>query len=112
MEENEDVEIPLHQKLSILQDTSLGLRYLHNRHPPIVHRDLTPNNILLGSRLEAKITDLGVAKVMKDTDSGRKMSKAPGTPHFMPPEALDDNPVYDASLDMCCDPVCYHPAMA
>ena len=37
---------------------------------------------------------------MKDTDSGRKMTKVPGTPHFMPPEALDDNPVYDTSLDI------------
>ena len=93
-------KISLRLKLSILHDTTLGLWYLHIRHPPIVHRDLTPNNILVGSHLEAKITDLGVAKVIKDTDSGRKLTKAPGTPHFMPPEALDDNPVYDTSLDI------------
>ena len=100
VERHEDVEIPVRLKLSILHETSLGLRYLHIQHPPIVHRDLTPNNILLGSDLKAKITDLGVAKAMKDTDSGRKMTKVPGTPHFMPPEALDDNPVYDTSLDI------------
>ena len=96
----EGVEIQLFMKLSLLHDVSMGLWYLHIRNPPVVHRDLTPNNILLGSHFEAKITDLGVAKVIRDTDSGRQMTKAPGTPHFMPPEALDDNPIYGPSLDV------------
>ena len=91
--------IPLNVKLSILDEVCLGLRYLHSRNPPIVHRDLTPNNILLGGRLEAKITDLGVAKVMQ-TDSKMTMTKIPGTPDFMPPEALIKRPVYGPPLDI------------
>ena len=91
--------IPLNVKLSILDEVCLGLRYLHNRAPPIVHRDLTPNNILLGRSLEAKITDLGVAKVIQ-TDSKRTMTKIPGTPDFMPPEALNKKPVYGPPLDV------------
>ncbi|XP_065916215.1 uncharacterized protein [Dysidea avara] len=91
--------IPLNVKLSILDEVCLGLRYLHSRNPPIVHRDLTPNNILLGGHLEAKITDLGVAKVMQ-TDSKMTMTKIPGTPDFMPPEALAQKPVYGPSLDV------------
>ena len=91
--------IPLNVKLSILDEVCLGLRYLHSRNPPIVHRDLTPNNILLSYRLEAKITDLGVAKVMK-TDKQNTMTKLPGTPDFMPPEALSKRPVYGPSLDV------------
>ena len=91
--------IPLNVKLSILEEVCLGLRYLHSRNPPIVHRDLTPNNILLGYRLEAKITDLGVAKVVK-SDNQKTMTKLPGTPDFMPPEALSKRPVYGPSLDM------------
>ena len=91
--------IPLNVKLSILDEVCLGLRYLHSRNPPIVHRDLTPNNILLGGRLEAKITDLGVAKVMQTTDT-KTMAKAPGTTDFMPPECLADRPVYGVSLDV------------
>ena len=91
--------IPLSVKLSILDEVCLGLRYLHSRNPPIVHRDLTPNNILLGYHLEAKITDLGVAKVMM-SDNQKTMTKLPGTPDFMPPEALGIRPVYGPSLDV------------
>ena len=40
-------KIPLNVKLSILDDIYHSLRYLHRSNPPIVHRDLTPNNILL-----------------------------------------------------------------
>ena len=91
--------IPLNVKLSILGEVCLGLRYLHSRNPPIVHRDLTPNNILLSYRLEAKITDLGVAKVLMD-DNQKTMTKLPGTPDFMPPEALSTKPVYGPPLDV------------
>jgi len=92
-------KIPLNVKLSILDEVCLGLRYLHSRAPRIVHRDLTPNNILLGRNLEAKITDLGVAKVIQ-TDSRMSMTKIPGTPDFMPPEALTKKPVYGPPLDV------------
>ena len=91
--------IPLNVKLSILDKVCLGLRYLHSRNPPIVHTDLTPNNILLGGCLEAKITDLGIAKLMK-IDNENTMTKLPGSPDFMPPEALSKRPTYGPSLDV------------
>ena len=86
------------KKLSILNDVCCGLHYLHTRNPPIIHRDLTPNNILLCSHLRAKITDLGVARTLQVTDT--KLTKAPGTADFMPPECVADNPNYGLSLDM------------
>ena len=90
--------IPWDKKLSILYDVCCGLYYLHTRNPPIIHRDLTPNNILLCSHLRAKITDLGVARTLQATDT--KLTQAPGTPDFMPPECVTDNPVYGLSLDL------------
>ena len=97
--ENYD-NIPLNVKLSILDEVCLGLRYLHSRNPPIVHRDLTPNNILLSYRLEAKITDLGVAKEVKTSNKDGKMTGVPGTPDFMPPEACVERADYVSSLDV------------
>ena len=86
------------KKLSILHDVCCGLHYLHTRNPPIIHRDLTPNNILLCSHLRAKIADLGVARTLQTTDT--KLTKAPGTPDFMPPECQVDNPTYGLPLDV------------
>ena len=39
--------IPMYVKLSMLLDVSRGLWYLHTHHPPIVHQDLSPNNVLM-----------------------------------------------------------------
>jgi len=87
--------IPTYMKLSVLLDVSQGLWYLHGHHPPIVHRDLSPNNVLLSSHFVAKISDLGIAKVIDlQGDSKKTKTRAPGTVDFMPPEALLENPRY------------------
>ena len=91
--------LSIYIKYSIVHDVSLGLCYLHNHDPPIVHRDLSPNNVLLTAHHVAKISDLGVAKVIK-ADSRKTMTKAPGTVDFMPLEALANNPVYGPSMDV------------
>ena len=92
-------KIPVHIKYSIVHDVSLGLCYLHNHDPPIVHRDLSPNNVLLTTHHVAKISDLGVAKVIK-ADSRKTMTKAPGTVDFTPPECLANSPVYGPPMDV------------
>ena len=92
-------KIPVHIKYSIVHDVSLGLCYLHNHDPPIVHCDLSPNNILLTAHHVAKISDLGVAKVIK-ADSRKTMTKAPGTVDFMPPESLSNSPIYGLPMDV------------
>ena len=92
-------KIPVHIKFSIVHDVSLGLCYLHNHDPPIIHRDLSPNNVLLTAHHVAKISDLGVAKVIK-ADSRKTMTKAPGTVDFMPPESLDETPIYGPPMDV------------
>ena len=98
--------ISFKRRMSILHDVAEGLSYLHSRDDPVVHRDLSPNNILL-KHLPllpiAKIADLGVAKIVKidDTKSAQYLTKQPGTAHFMPPEALEDGSgYYDTSLDV------------
>ena len=94
--------ISMKLKVSVLRDISQGLKFLHCRSSPVIHRDLSPNNILLTRDSVAKISDLGVAKVVKagTKSTNSKLTKAPGTTDFMPPEALDDNPTYSTGLDI------------
>ena len=92
-------DLTLNKIVIILNDVCLGLQYLHSRTPPIVHRDLTPNNILLCYHLRAKITDLGMARILQETDN-KTLTQAPGTPAFMPPECLAEKPVYDLAIDI------------
>ena len=49
--------IPMYVKLSILQDVSRGICYLHTQNPPIVHQALYSDNILITKGLTAKIGD-------------------------------------------------------
>ena len=84
----------------ILDDVATGLCYLHGHRPPIVHRDLSANNVLLSSNMTAKISDLGVAKILNLTPARMsQMTKCPGTLSYMPPEALRQRLSYDAKLD-------------
>lgn len=86
-------------KISFLSDVCSGLVYLHNRTPPVVHRDLTATNVLLTASLVAKITDLGNSRIVS-TRSARTLSQAPGTLVYMPPEAMSETHRYGSSLDV------------
>ena len=96
---SERSSIPHIIKIHILKDVACGLNYLHSQDPPILHRDLTANNILLSTNLDAKIADLGLAKAL-ETITTQRMSTVPGTLAYMPPEATQHNPVYTDKLDV------------
>ena len=65
-----------------------------------MHRDLSANNVLLASNMTAKISDLGVARILNLTPQQMsRMTNTPGTPSYMPPEAMRANPRYNASID-------------
>ena len=89
-------------KCSVLDDVACGLAYLHERTSPIIHRNLSAKNILLNPQMVAKITDLRMARSMKDVKEATVMTKAPGNSLYMPPEASEDTqePKYDASIDV------------
>ena len=93
--------IPRYLQISILSNVSLGLAYLHGHSPPIIHRDLTANNILLTSNMVAKIADLGVARILDLTPKRAvQLTQTPGTAAYMPPEAFSTTPTYNRSIDV------------
>ena len=92
--------LPKEISYSILHDVALGLCYLHSQTPAIIHRDLSSNNVLLTPNMTAKISDLGVARILNLTPlQVSRMTQTPGTPAYMPPEVMVANPKYDTSVD-------------
>ena len=90
--------LPREISYSILHDVALGLCYLHSQTPPIIHRDLSSNNVLLTPNMTAKISDLGVARLIGNLQVNN-MTQTPGTRAFMPPEVMVASPKYDTSVD-------------
>ncbi|CAI8046583.1 Probable tyrosine-protein kinase DDB_G0283397 [Geodia barretti] len=97
---------PLSLKCSILHNVACGLAYLHERSPPVIHRDLSARNVLLNSGMVAKIVDLGVARIVPRMRTAATMTKGPGASVYMPPEASApaksnaQKSKYDASIDV------------
>lgn len=75
-------------RFKIALDAAEGLCYLHHDCvPPIVHRDVKSNNILLDAEFAAKVSDFGVAKVVDAIGKGpQSMSVIAGSCGYIAPE--------------------------
>ena len=87
-------------KCSVLHNVACGLAYLHERSPPVIHRDLSARNVLLNSEMVAKIADLGVARIVPRMRAAATMTTGPGALIYMPPEVFGEKSKYDASIDI------------
>ena len=100
LEDHSKEEFPLHQKVFILRQVTQALAYLHSQNPPLVHHDLSPNNVLLNVvSFVTKVSDFGMSRAINPSALSRK-SSIKGTQAFMPPEALHDPPRYNETLDV------------
>lgn len=72
-------------RYNIALGVAQGLAYLHHDcHPPIIHRDIKANNILLDANLEAKIADFGLARVI--IKQNETVSMVAGSYGYIAPE--------------------------
>ena len=93
-------EFPLHQKAFVFRQVTQALAYLHSQNPPLVHHDLSPNNVLLNVvSFVTKVSDFGMSCAINPSALSRK-SSIKGTQAFMAPEALHDPPRYNEKLDV------------
>ena len=91
--------IPYHIQVNICHDVALALSFLHSNS--IIHRDLSSNNVLLRGNILAKLTDFGMARLSDINVQATRESntKCPGTDVYMPPEAVQEKPVYTEKID-------------
>ena len=71
---------------------SIGLYYIHSKK--ILHRDIKTLNIFLTNNFDGKIGDLGVAKVLEDTNHAMTFV---GTPYYVSPEMCKNRPYNEKS---------------
>ncbi|KAL3753094.1 hypothetical protein ACJRO7_000486 [Eucalyptus globulus] len=72
-------------RVKIVQGVAHAIAYLHhNCSPPIVHRDITLNNILLESDLEPRLSDFGIARLLNSGLSN--WTTVAGSYGYMAPE--------------------------
>ncbi|GJQ11276.1 hypothetical protein GpartN1_g3067.t1 [Galdieria partita] len=74
------------QRVFMCIDAARGLNYLHQHHPPIVHRDLKSLNLLVSENLTVKVSDFGLSRVRNRTFLTSR--HCGGTPEWTAPEVL------------------------
>ncbi|XP_062201298.1 MDIS1-interacting receptor like kinase 2-like [Phragmites australis] len=85
--ENEELakELNWEKRSTMVKDVAQAIAYLHHEcNPPIIHRDLTSNNILLDRTFKAYVSDFGTARILKPDSSN--WSALAGTYGYIAPE--------------------------
>lgn len=83
--------VPVETTLDLIKQVCRGIAQGHGEKPPIVHRDIKPQNILVGYEAEglrARVSDFGLAKKVNPLTL---LATAAGTLAFKPPEAFSNH---------------------
>lgn len=76
--------LSVERALNLAVGICAGIGFAHRAR--IVHADIKPQNILLTSNDDVKITDFGIAQALSDTQPAQRQSVVWGSPHYFAPE--------------------------
>jgi len=88
-----ETRLPLDTIVSYVQQVASALQYAHDRR--LVHRDVKPENMLLGERFEVLLGDFGLAMLTLQTHSASTQAMdqpMTGTTPYLAPEQLQGKP--------------------
>ena len=86
-----DKLLPAHRVVEIMFKCAMALDF--SARMGVVHRDIKPDNIMLGNDDVVKITDFGLALDMKKKSSDSTFIMGVGSPAYMSPEQIKDYPL-------------------
>jgi eukaryotic-like serine/threonine-protein kinase len=86
------------ESIRIICEAALGLQKAHRQG--LIHRDVKPDNILLTTDGQVKLTDLGLVKEIEADLNLTRTGRGLGTPHFMAPEQFRNAKKADVRCDI------------
>ena len=78
--------------LQLSIELSRAVSFLHNCNPPIIHRDLKVENLLVGKDGSVKLADFGMAHIVADVaadPTGRGLKRGIGSRKYRAPELFE-----------------------
>ena len=100
--ERRGLRLPLEHVLTIAIGAAAGLHFAHEQRGPdgrslgIVHRDVSPANILVTYDGDVKVVDFGIAKLSADPELSQR-DTLKGKLAYMSPEQFHDRPSIGAA---------------
>ena len=91
----DDKALPEDEVRSIARQLVHALHYLHSNR--VIHRDMKPQNVLLGANSRVMLCDFGFARAMSQHTT--VLTSVKGTPLYMPPELVQEQP-YNHTADL------------